>query len=256
VNYVFVWLGVLQLGFLWSDGVLRRRGWVPWGMVAAGLVCIVVLVRWFDYPVSMIGLTHGLRSNTLPPSAALLALAAWQCGAMLLLEDGANRWLARTRPWLGVVIANSMVMTFYLWNMTAVVFAAVLLFPTGIAPQPEPLSAAWWWLRPAWILICAICLMPFLFGFRWAERPSGAQPPAGPGTAGLVRAVVGMAAAAAGLAVLATNAFPVPGEAVLTPAAGALLVVVGAALLRVNPLAPLRARDRGRVDAIVATPPA
>jgi hypothetical protein len=239
-NYAMIWFAVIELGFLWRDGVLRSRSWLPWAMAGGGLAALGALVGWFDYPVSMIGLTHGIRSNSLPPSSALLALGVWQCGAMLLLEDAANRWLARARPWLAVVVANSMVMTFYLWNMTAVVLAAVILFPTGIAPQPEPLSAAWWWLRPGWILICAICMIPFLLGFRWAERPAAPPPPAGPGVAAIARAVIGVAAAAAGLSILTVDAFPVPGAVVALPTIGAALVVVGAALLRVNPIASLR----------------
>src|SRR4029453_16363455 len=42
---------------------------------------------------------------------------------MLIFEKPANRRLLRPRVWLGVVVANSMVMTFYLWNMTAAVLA-------------------------------------------------------------------------------------------------------------------------------------
>jgi hypothetical protein len=176
LNYGVVWLAVLELGFLWRDGALTSRRWIPWAMVGVGLAVMAVLTTWFDYPVSMIGLTHAERSNTLPPTFALLALAVWQCGAMLLLQDAANRWLARPRVWLGVVYANSMVMTFYLWNMTAAVLAAVILLPTGLWPQPETLSTAWWWLRLGWVAACAVCLVPFLFAFRWAERP-GAPPP-------------------------------------------------------------------------------
>src|SRR4029450_7309015 len=95
----------------------------------------------------MIGLPPAERSNTLPPTLALLALAVWQCGAMLLVQDAANRWLARPHVWLAGGDANSMVLTFYLWNMTAAVLAAVILLPTGLWPQPETLSTAWWWLR-------------------------------------------------------------------------------------------------------------
>jgi fucose 4-O-acetylase-like acetyltransferase len=238
-NFAFVWLAILELGFLRRDGALRRRSWMPWAMATGGLAALAVLVGSFDYPISMIGLTHGVRSNTLPPSAALLVLGVWQCGAMLLFEDAANRWLERHRPWLTVVVASSMLMTLYLWNMTGLVLAAVLLLPTGIAPQPEPLSATWWWLRPAWILVCAICLLPFLFGFRWAERPVGERPPRA-GRAEIGLALGGTALAAIGFAVLTTNAFPVPDEVVAAPAIGVACVAAAAALLRVDPTAPLR----------------
>ena len=231
-NFVFVWAAMLELGILWREGTLRRLRWLPWAMAGGGLAAMAVLTTLFDYPVSMIDLTHSPRSNAQPPTLALLALGVWQCGAMLLFEDRANRWLTKKRPWLAVVIANSMVMTFYLWNMSAVVLAAVLLFPTGIAPQPEALSAAWWWLRPAWVLACAICILPFLFGFRWAERPGG-SPARARSTEPLL---VGTVAAAAGFALLALHAFPVPGEQALLPSVGAGLVLVGAVAAGVRPL--------------------
>jgi hypothetical protein len=222
-------------------------------MLVAGLATLIVLVTWFDYPVSMITLSKADRSNAFPPSLALLALGVAQTGMVLLLEGVVNRWLERPRVWLAVAMANSMIMTFYLWNMSAVVLAAVLVFPTGIAPQPEPLSAAWWWLRPAWLLLCAVCLLPFLFGFRWAERPVAV----GSGRVGAAPALIGAVAAAAGLAVLAREAFPVQGEVVLWPAIGVALVGFGAFALRVDPIAPLRrpstspskaTRSRGRTN--------
>lgn len=239
LNYAFVWLAVLELGFLWRDGVLTRRHEIPWAMAAGGLIVLAGLTTQFDYPVSMIGLTHATRSNTLPPTFALLALAVWQCGAMLIFQDAANRWLARPRVWLGVVLSNSMVMTFYLWNMTAAVLAAVILLPTGLAPQPEPLTTAWWWLRSGWIAACAICLVPFLFVFRWAERPGPPPPPARAGWIGLATSVGGAVAASAGMAIIAAEAFPVQGEVVAIPALGVICLAAGALLLRVNPVGPL-----------------
>jgi hypothetical protein len=197
-------------------------------------------VTWFDYPVSMITLSKADRSNAFPPSLALLSLGVAQTGAVLLFEGVANRWLQRPRVWLAVAVSNSMIMTFYLWNMSAVVLAAVLVFPTGIAPQPEPLSTAWWLLRPAWLLLCAACLLPFLFAFRWAERPVAAAS----GRVGAAAGIVGVVAAATGLAVLAREAFPVQGEVVLWPAVGVVLVVLGAIVLRVDPIAPLRGRPQ------------
>jgi fucose 4-O-acetylase-like acetyltransferase len=235
-NYAFVWLAIIELGFLWRDGVLKQRRWIPWALLGGGLALVIASVTWFDYPVAMITLSKSDRSNAFPPSLALLALGIAQTGAVLLLEDSANRWLHRARVWLAVAMANSMIMTFYLWNMSAVVLAAVLVFPTGLAPQPEPLSAAWWALRPAWISVCGVCLLPFLFGFRWAERPAAARP----GRVSGAVAVIGGVFAAAGLGILAREAFPVQGEQLLWPSIGVACVVAGAIVLRLNPLAPLR----------------
>lgn len=246
MNYAFVWLGILELGFLWRAGVLTRRRWIPWAMAAGGLLTMTVLTAWASYPISMIGLTHAQRSNTVPPSFALLALAIWQCGAMLIVETAANRWLVRARVWLVVVLANSMVMTLYLWNMTALVLAAVVLFPTGLAPQPEPLSAAWWWLRPAWIIACAICLAPFLFAFRWAERPGEPPRAARPGWIGLSSTMSGVVAGSTGMALLAAVAFPVQGAVIVKPLLGVACVAVGAILLRIEPLSPLRGTRESR----------
>ena len=242
LNYAFVWLALLELGFLWRDGAFEGKPWLPWLMMAGGLASLGVMVRWFDYPISMISLSHAPRSNAMPPSLALVALGIWQFGAALLFQAPANRWLQRFRPWFVVVVANSMIMTFYLWNMSAVVLAAVLLFPTGVAPQPEALSTAWWLLRPAWWLVCAICMLPFLLGFRWAERPTGAPPASRAGWPGVAIAVLGTTATGAGFALLAARAFPVPGSIVVLPTAGVLLVALGAILIHVDPVAPLRRR--------------
>jgi hypothetical protein len=161
-----------------------------------------------------------------------------------LFQAPANRWLQRPRSWLVVVGANSMIMTFYLWNMSAVVLAAVLLFPTGVAPQPEALSSDWWLLRPAWWLACAICMLPFLFGFRWAERPVDPPPPSRTGRLGVAIALLGTAVAGAGFALLAARAFPVPGSIVVIPTIGVVLVAISAVLIHVDPIAPLR-KPRG-----------
>jgi peptidoglycan/LPS O-acetylase OafA/YrhL len=126
--------------------------------------------------------------------------------------------------------------------MSAVVLAAVLLFPTGIAPQPTPTTTAWWLLRPAWLIICAICLVPFVYSFRWAERPAARSRSDRSDPWASVLSLVGTAAAAGGFAILTVRGFPVPGEIVLVPTVGVVCVVIGAALLRVDPVAPLRRR--------------
>jgi fucose 4-O-acetylase-like acetyltransferase len=241
-NYAFVWLGVLELGLLWKDEVLTGRRSIPWAMAGGGLAALAVLTTVLDYPVSMIGLSHAERSNTLPPTLALFALAVWQCGAMLVFENAANRWLRRPRVWLSVVVANGMVMTAYLWNMTAAVLAAVLLLPTGIWPDLDLLSGWWWLSRLVWIAACAVCLVPFVFAFRWAERPGAPPPSARPGWVGLTMSLAGVAAACAGMSIIAAAAFPVQGEVLLMPAVGVGSLAAGALLLHVNPLGPLGRR--------------
>ena len=124
--------------------------------------------------------------------------------------------------------------------MSAAVLAAVILLPTGIAPQPEPLSTAWWWLRLGWIAACAICLVPFLLAFRWAEWPAPPRPSARDRLLGRATALGGAVLACAGMAIVAAEAFPVQGEEPLRPALGVAGIVAGTLLLRVNPLGPLR----------------
>ena len=236
-NFILVWLAMLELGVCWREGLLTGERWLPWVMAGGGLGILAVLTLGFDYPVPMIHLFGSPRSNAMPPTFALLTLGIWQCGAVLAFERPAKRWLQRPRAWLGVVVANSMIMTLYLWNMSAVVLAAVLLLPTGIWPQPEQLGAEWWVLRPLWILACAVCLAPFVVAFRWAERSvdaSATKPVHAPA------AVVGTVLGVAGMGVLAANAFPVPGQPSGIQAAAVLAIAVSAMSLRLDPFAPSR----------------
>jgi hypothetical protein len=140
------------------------------------------------------------------------------------------------------VVANGMVMTAYLWNMTAAVLAAVLLLPTGIWPDLDLLSGWWWLSRLVWIAACAVCLVPFVFALRWAERPGAPPPSARPGWVGLTMSLAGVAAACAGMSIIAAAAFPVQGEVLLMPAVGVGSLAAGALLLHVNPLGPLGRR--------------
>ena len=97
-NYLFVWLAVHQLGYLWRDGRLAGAARaLPW--LAAGALGLVVLIGYFGYPHSLVGVPGEEVSNTLPPSLAMLALGALQAGLMLSLEGPFRRWLRRTAPW-------------------------------------------------------------------------------------------------------------------------------------------------------------
>lgn len=173
-NFLFVWGGLHQLGFLWHDGALTRRLRVRWALVAGGLVGLAVLVGLAEYPVSMVGVPGAGRSNNLPPTIALVALGAWQTGLALLVRDRANRWLARPRVWAVVAGAGTIAMSVYLWHMTTMtVLAATVL--AGWWPEVAPLSAAWWLGRPVWLLLNVALLVPAVWLSAPVERRAAAS---------------------------------------------------------------------------------
>jgi len=188
-NLLLVWLAVHQAGFFYADGGLvaaGRRVW--WGMVAAGLVVLAVLTNLVTltdelwYPRSMVGVDIEPVSNMSPPSFAILALAVWQIGAAMLLRQRVSAWLARSHPWTRVVAVNSMIMTLFLWHLSAMLVALLALHPLGFGKETTT-SARWWLERPLWLAASALVLLPLLWVFaRWERR--GALRPAAPGPSG------------------------------------------------------------------------
>lgn len=177
LNLLTVWLAVHQAGFFYADGTLAhggRRLW--WPLVLGGLAVLVVLTNLVTftgelwYPRSMVGVDVEPVSNMSPPSFAILALATWQTGAAMLLRERVTRWLEGARPWQAVVVVNSMVMTLFLWHLTALVLAILLLHPIGLGGETTT-SPRWWVERPVWIAAPALVLAPLLLAFRRWERP-------------------------------------------------------------------------------------
>ncbi|MGP4022713.1 acyltransferase family protein [Actinomadura sp. 3N407] len=168
-NFVLMWLAVHQIGFAWQDGRLPTRWTVALPLFTGGLGCLVLLTLAGPYPVSMVAVPGAEVQNTSPPTVALLSLAAAQTGLVLLLRDRADRWLRRTRVWTAVVGVNAVILTAFLWHMTAVVIAAGALYPTGIFPQPPIGSAEWVLLRLPWLAFLAVTLAFLMTLFGWVE---------------------------------------------------------------------------------------
>jgi len=230
LNYAFVWLAVHQLGYAWRDGFLAgpRQG-LAWTFGGAAL--LIGLVTLGPYPVSMVSVPGEAVSNTLPPKIAMLALGVAQCGLLLSVEGPMRRWLARPVPWAGVVLINGMIMTVFLWHLTASTLAiggALLLDDIGLKALPG--SGVWWAQRPAWLLVYGLALLPFALGFGRFERSAGSAR-----TLQDWRLVAGAILICAGLALLALDG--VAGDGWLGLRVGALLLpFFGAALASVNPL--------------------
>lgn len=188
INVFIVWLIPHQIGFFYADGrftKMSRRGHAI--MAAAGLATLLVITNppiffghgpdWFSglrsYPKSLIG-TGQAVANTYPPTIAMVAVSIWLIGLAMLLRDRMNRWLHRPGPWMATIYVNSIIMTLYLWFMTAYLMALLVLWPLGLGRDGTPI-ASWWLQRPIWVILPGVFLFGLVQLFGRFER---VRPPA------------------------------------------------------------------------------
>ena len=261
-NFLFGWLAIHQLGYAWRDtrtgagrgGSGPRRTRLPMGprvgvgLLLGGFAALLGLTVAGPYPVSMVNLPGVRVQNMSPPSLALLANATWQLGLILLLRAPAERWLRRPRPWLLVVAANAVVLTIFLWHITAAVLLVGALHAAHALPTPAVGSGAWWLWRLPWLVALTVVLAILVGAFSPIETGAGRRSrllPVGPdwrlpaGIAGrLARPVpratltgAGFAAVVAGLLVNSMTAKDAPVPLGL-PGAALASYLAGAAVLR------------------------
>ncbi|MEP3345475.1 MAG: acyltransferase [Litoreibacter sp.] len=180
-NYAFVWLAVHQLGYWWGQAK-RPKPWAL-GFIAIGLAWLYILIVHFGFPVAMVSVPGAEMSNTRPPTTAMLAVGSVQIGIILLLTDVAQRWLQNTRIWAWVIVFNQMIMSIYLWHMTAlliVVGITAYLFG-GIGLHEAPGTGLWWAMRPIWVMLFTAVLIPFVLVFVVFEAGSRTKAEMRPG---------------------------------------------------------------------------
>ncbi|MFQ5704966.1 MAG: acyltransferase [Gemmatimonadales bacterium] len=228
-NYAFIWFAVHQLGYAWRDEKLGGpTTMLVWG--GLGFAALLGVVFLGPYPISMVSVPGDEISNTLPPKLPMLALGIAQSGLLLALEFPLRRWLARAIPWTATVLVNGMIMTIYLWHVTALtVLVGVLLLFGAPGLALEPGSGAWWVARPVWMVVLLIVLALFTLAFGRLERGGrGVTEHAG------WRLVMGAVLVCGGLSLLALNGIASDGW--LTSKVWILaLPFAGAALAGVNP---------------------
>ena len=177
LNYLFVWLGVHQLGYLWRDGGLKgMRRALPWAV--GGAIAWSGLVRFGPYPMSMVGVPGEEVSNTMPPTILLMALGAVQTGLLLAVEGPMRRWLASGKRWAGVVLVNGTIMSVYLWHLTALaLLVGLAALCGGIGLHLIPGTAAWWTARIPWfaVLFGGLFVLIALFG-RFEQMRASSRP--------------------------------------------------------------------------------
>lgn len=171
VNLLPGWLFAYQLGVGWGEGRLGRRG--ARLLLAGGAALFAVLLLCFHYPASMVGVPGASRTNSHPPSLLVLALAAAQCGAAVLLRDRLAALLRRPALWAPVVVVNLCAMTIFCWHQTAMLATAVPSTPFGPLPglTTAPDSAAWIAARLAWLPVFAATLALIALFARRFDRP-------------------------------------------------------------------------------------
>ena len=200
-NYGFGWLAVHQLGYWWHDA--GRKSAAAIGLTAFGAVWLWYLLTQAGYPVSMVSVPGQEVSNTRPPTVAMLAIGSVQIGIILLVERAANTWLKKTKPWAAVIVLNQMIMTVYLWHMTALILAVGGAYWLGsIGLKVDPGTAAWWAARPIWMLVYIAVLLPFVLIFM---RFEGASKGPSTGLPGPWQATIGALTTCAGLVIMAMS---------------------------------------------------
>lgn len=243
-NFGFVWLFAHQLGFAWRDGGLERRR-TAWLLAGVGVVGLVLLTGPLGYPTSMVG-GPGERSNNTPPTVALLALTVAQTGVLILARRRLAAWAERPGIWRTVVTANAMAMTIYLWHLTALCVATLVLLATGLLPQPEPATAGWWSFRPPWLLALAAFLVPIVACAARVEARVRPAHSSRVGRGAILQSAAGVAAASAGLTAVSIGGFPVLGRPLVVPVLGLTLLMAGVVLVRGTLLRELRPRAQHR----------
>lgn len=161
------WLGWVNVGTAWLVpfclGVACVRGTrLPAvGLLLGGIAATAVLVRWFDYPASLVGVPGQGRSNLNPPTLVAVSFGLAQVGLALLLRGPLTRLAHRRLAWAVVAGTNLWAMRIFLWHQTALV--AVTLFALGSAPLPGLHTApdSWWWLlaRLRWLPVFIVVLL-------------------------------------------------------------------------------------------------
>ena len=241
-NFLWVFLGIHQLGFAWRDGHFSMPVFA-FGTFVIGLIVLVSITVYGFYPVSMVSAPGGF-SNSLPPTTALFALGVTQVGLVLALEPWGRKLLDNVGLWTATVLMNGMIMTVYLWHLTAFVLVMTVLWIGfgGAGLSFVPGSGEWWATRPLWLGVYILALLPMIAIFAKHERSFG--PIRGGRTVPKARVVGGVLLICAGLA--ATAGVTITSENTWSGINYAVVAApfVGAALLGFGPLYRLFGRDK------------
>ena len=183
VNFLFVWAALHQIGYWWSTrdttgGITSATGWAT----AAASLGALIAVTWIGwYPVAMVGVPGAGVTNMTPPTFAIVLLGVMQAGIIWGTQPAVRRLTARANVWHGVVAFSGIIMTVYLWHLSAMSLTAAtgLFTADGALFRIEPGTTAWWLSRPLWLAVLTVVTLGLVAIFaRFEWRISDAPPPA------------------------------------------------------------------------------
>ncbi|HEY8471389.1 MAG TPA: acyltransferase [Natronosporangium sp.] len=186
LNTALVWVFIHQLGYFYRDcygrpdgpprwpalASARRQRWLGLALGGGAAVTLAILTSLPAYPRSMVATVGQARSNILPTTVCIAVVALLQLGLIMLARPSVSRWLQRARVWKSVVAGNAVILTVFLWHMTALLVVLAGLQGLGIELRTEP-TAQWWAERPFWVVVPAIVLVPLVVVFGRVEWAGG-----------------------------------------------------------------------------------
>lgn len=181
-NFLFVWALVHQVGYWWAtrdisrDPIAPLSGWIVFG----AMLGLLVTVTWTGlYPVAMVGIPGAQLTNMTPPTFAIALLGGMQAGVIWGTRKGIERITHNQRAWHGVVAVSGVLMTIYLWHLSAMslVAAGGLFAADGVMFSIEPGTTAWWLTRPLWLGLLGVVTLGLValfapFEWRISKKPT------------------------------------------------------------------------------------
>ena len=175
VNSLLVFLFAHQLGYFYRDGTLTSIGWRGQAAIlVAAFATLVVVTASGIYPHSMVAVGRDPISNMFPTTACIAILAVFQAAVAMLARPVVARWLERRQVWKGVVAANGVAMTVFVWHMTALLIVIKAINLLGLQMLSRP-TTAWWVPRPFWLIGPGVVLAGFIAVFSRIEQRSVAS---------------------------------------------------------------------------------
>lgn len=178
VNYLFAWGAFYQLGIAWRGGLMIGRR--PVILAVGSAVALALLLGPGPYPPSMIGVTGEAIKNTTPPTVALLAFGFAQAGLAIWAAPVLDRWLRTPFKQRVLAFGNANVMALYLWQLIPAVAVSLVAYPTGLLPQPEVNTTAWWLARLEWLVVLTVVTAAEMVLLAWQRKRVSAPLPTAP----------------------------------------------------------------------------